>query len=643
MAEYEMEADTLRMSFIGDKDDLSDSDESSLSSLDTTDHAILDHRRRKRRATRRAKQKAFVETIADYVDSDPVLGTLKKPRDTDSLPSLGDIVELDATGDVDRHYSFFYPYTPKFSCKLGGRKFEYDPKKCCLCCAKSRNEKDEKIINEDDSSSSEEMNGDHPPSILRNSVEMKPLSSKRVLVQEFGNNWNGANLCSVEDILQGIEDSLASSIGAYGSALKAVALFKLFGFDSPSQAAEALVASIAIKEAHSNIYNEPINNDVQIAISEAQIHELDPVMRLSHRKVLHYVKELALMRVKLFIDIAVPSSSVFNVDTKSALFAISRLVNLIDIRNGQFHLDDAFETFEELGISMHQSSKKCIQCLFGQHEISKTRSITRQESGAEYSYIPVAPLTYDTSFSKHYTSMEALPMVFLATLSLSSDNTRSHFAMLLNDKGKQSDEEFHSIISELTQHVYKILLCIDNGELYSAPSFLVAELDIMLLLFDALQSSTLRNDWTRKAREVSIKAIDLKILDKSIPSSITGSNRTKLVGAFRKYGETLGILLNDPRSSLFDAIYFQHCLERDLAEVWGESSMIRVRQKMHEFLIHTPYDSADIIHKEATIESNSCNNEVEPKGLINKFKRFDSRQQHIREVDEFLHAVMTNE
>ena len=364
------------------------------------------------------------------------------------MPSLGDIVELDATGDVDRHYSFFYPQIPTLSCKCRGRKFKWDPMKCCatLTCLCHRQEE-----SGDDASftSTEDKHLQTPVSVQNLAKNPNTISAKRSLIGDFSKQFGDLNpSTSLEEILQTMEDKLSSSVVAYGSAIKTVAILKLFGFDSPNQVAETLIATVEIKSAFSKIYKDSIRCVSPINVFEVDIHELDPVSRCSHRKVLEFVIQFALERVSLFTDLAMHLSSVLNVEERSAVFSISRLFDQIDTRNGQVHLDNVFECFEELGLSLCRSSKQCIQCLFGHAEIVRTWAITRADKESEYSNVPIALLTYDTSFAYHFISMEALPMIFLASLSLSSDRTRIHFASLSTNQIICTEENFRSILFE---------------------------------------------------------------------------------------------------------------------------------------------------------------------------------------------------
>ena len=143
--EYQMEVrrDIIanRFSNMNDSDDknsdnsYNSSEEGSTSSLNTVEHELLDHRRRKRRAKRRTRRKPFIETFVGYIESDPILGSGEPPDNLEnkSEASIGDIIELNANGDVDRHYSFFNPKMPRFACRCAGYKVVCDLKDYLFC------------------------------------------------------------------------------------------------------------------------------------------------------------------------------------------------------------------------------------------------------------------------------------------------------------------------------------------------------------------------------------------------------------------------------------------------------------------------------------------------------------------------------
>ena len=600
---------------------LSESDESSTASLNTIDHAILDHRRRKRRSIRRAKKKAFIDTIADYVDSDPVLGTVKIPKDTDSVPSLGDIVELNAVGDVDRHYSFFYPHVPKLSCKWKDKKFVFDIKKCCSC---PKEQKNSEIIHSEKKYLKNNSILKQPGTDVKQAVKKVSLHG---VVDDKQKGYESVG--ALDKCLLDFDVRLKSSKGAYGSDLKVVTVLKLFGFDRLNQVPESLIAAIDVESAFKTIYDKVKSKHTSILVSCDDVESLD-LTKGSYSKLLTFVNDRALEKIDVFVKLAESIGMSMGIDSTMIFDAVVDVFGKIDIEAGQIQIESLFLFLEKLGMPLNHDGKVTIKFLFGQEKVClKTFS----------KGLVVSTLVCNASMEGEFVNIDSLANVLLVSMPLVSEHTRNHMECLSNEKilDKSVWAKVINTIIELNQGIKNLLYNAKDNNFTTMPSHIMMKLDMTFLMLEAMISKELRYNWKEKTRDISIKSLDTEEINALIPAQVAGSSRENLVKAFLSYGKNLEWSLRDVQATMFDVLYYQHCLERDFSVIWGKLNSSIVRSRMEGFALFNPIDIDSKLMEDNDDYISPGSTPPIPK---KKFKRGSSRDERLKEVDEFLQGVM---
>ena len=134
-----------------------------------------------------------------------------------------------------------------------------------------------------------------------------------------------------------------------------------------------------------------------------------------------------------------------------------------------------------------------------------------------------------------------------------------------------------------------------------------------------------------------MKSLDTEEINAFIPTQVAGSSRENLVKAFLSYGKNLEWSLRDVQATMFDVLYYQHCLERDFSVIWGKLNSSIVRSRMEGFALFNPIDIDSKLMEDNDDYISPGSTPTIPK---KKFKRGSSRDERLKEVDEFLQGVM---
>lgn len=643
-------------------------DDDSTSSLDSTDHAILDHRRRLRRASRRAKRKTFFESVNDFVDSDPVLGRRASPKDTDSQPSIGDIVELDASGDVDRHYSFFNPYTPTWSCNAKGRKCLNHLQRSGLCavCKKSPSsssstpeksrrqtqnisavqfnnvsQNNKQASNHSGSAATRDRQLASSPSILRNSNYGK----QRMNNESSLTNTNATKLfsdeTSLDDVLRHLE--LVLPRGAFGITQKTAVAMKMFGFETPNQVAENLMKAIDIPSTYFDLYfKQQKGEPVVFSVAGTDMRAID-LNRPSHRNVSDVMASIVGDKTRLFISVSFSLGALFNTKQEVVSSLIGKLLQQADEDTGQIPLSKVIAFLEGMGIFLRASARRSLNYLFGYDLSISYRDVDVHDKPE---MISVSSFRLGFSIGAPFVYLESLAMIIFATLPLLSE-TRKPLEILSRQMPNYA-ELSGALLAELRDQMYALLMGVTGDrKRFDVPFDVVLEINRIFVMSEAAMMPNLEEEWPAKVSDVVMNRVD--DLDQLQAGQVVldGVNDASILVALQQYKAMLQSILEDSRSNFFDAVHIQLSFERELLRIWQHDGInfFQVRERMKDIAVFLPSMRTSILA--------SNNNWVE-KGYLGEgvgdenehgdrafsLRREDSRDERLAEVDNFLDTVL---
>jgi len=650
-------------SYVPEDDTDSFTDEDSTTSLDSTEHALLDHRRRLRRAHRRAHRKTFFDTVNDFVDSDPVLGRRACPKDTDSQPSIGDIVELDASGDVDRHYSFFNPYTPTWSCNAKGRKcLKYMQQRCnkstsSTSSSPKKNKEETQIHsgggkNIDVVTEIKNQHSNHSgsaasqrdttrqlvssPSILRNNSnhgkqqKLDVLSTdnnqeSRTIIKPFGDEM------LLDDVLRHLECVLPQ--GAFGVSQKTVVALKMFGFKTPNQVAENLMKAIDVSSTYFNLFSKQQKGEpVVYTVSEAEVREVD-LNRPSHRSVSDIMATIVGDKMRLFISVSFSLGALFNKEQEVVSSLIGKLLQQADEDTGQIPLSKVIAFLEGMGIYLRASARRSLNYLFGCDLSMSSRDVNANEK----QMMSVSSFRLGFSIGAPFVYLESLAVIIFATLPLLSD-TRKPLEILSRQMPSYA-ELSASLLAEICDQMYALLADIaGNRKRVDIPFDVVLEIDRIFVMAEAAMTPNLEEQWPAKVSHVVMNKVD--DLNQLQGQVLDGVNDTDIILALQQYKTMLLSILEDTRSNAFDAVHIQLSLERELLRIWQQDGInfFQVRDRVKEIAVFSP-------SARTSFSVNDDNWAVVGEGAgeddrTSSLRRAGSRDERLTEVDNFLEAVL---
>ena len=393
------------------------------------------------------------------------------------------------------------------------------------------------------------------------------------------------------DIFTNNLDNDSNRYGAYGVVWKTLGVFKLFGFERPDLISEQFINRMDLSLLYRETLTEARTQNKHFTLNETDLRHLD-LSRESHYKLFQIAKTDTIQSLLMFYEMCQQIGKHMGLTQEIIDLKIGILVMGVDIPFGQLSLEKCFETFEHLGLPLNELSKRTIYSLFGFPKISPlaVEGTLMIEWNSSF-------LTSDWFHENHFTSVDALPTLLLAAISLSSDASRNALPLVLGITSS-SFLSLDGIFKTFTDHLEFMQRSQPDSLLQRLPtqSFpqynhraITTDVNLLTLLGKVTSlGSHVHDTWRDTAFEIIEKIQKFDIDKYKSLKQFRRIGRKKITNALLNYGEDLEKILMDPSYNIYGALHFQHCLEQDLVKIHIAKDVVGVRILIRSFCLYVP-------------------------------------------------------
>jgi len=456
------------------------------------------------------------------------------------------------------------------------------------------------------------------------------------------------------DVFTNNLDNDSNRYGAYGVVWKTLAVFKLFGFERPDLISEQFINRMDLSLLYRETLTEARTQNKHFTLNETDLRHLD-LSRESHYKLFQIAKTDTIQSLLIFYEMCQQIGKDMGLTQELIDYYTGILVRDVDIPFGQLSLEKCFETFEHLGLPLNEVSKRTIYSLFGFPKVSPLAVEGTLMIEWHSSF-----LTSDWFHENDFTSVDALPTLLLATISLSSDASRNALPLVLGITSS-SFLSLDGILKTFTDHLEFMQRSQPDSLLRRLPiqSFpqynhraITTDVNLLTLLGKVSSlGSHVHDTWRDATFEIIEKIQKFDIDNYKSLKQFRRIGRKKITNALLNYGEDLEKILMDPSYNIYGALHFQHCLEQNLVKNHIAKDVVGVRMRIRAFCLYVPTPPTNLnsgvsdeervifeVDESPSISSNSNDDMDESEEDID-LHGSRCRTQSITEVETFLQQV----